>query len=58
MTLYKFPSGKVVSDEDYKETFASEYPADRPEAAPDYVAPTNDGEKQICFSEDDEEDED
>jgi hypothetical protein len=57
MTLYKFPSGKIVSDEDYKATFAEEYPSDRPEAAPDYVPPSNDGNKQVVFDENDEEDE-
>ncbi len=56
MTLYKFPSGKIVSDEDYKATFAAEYPSDRPEAAPDYVAPTAEGNKQVCFDEDSSED--
>lgn len=58
MTLYKFPSGKIVSDEDYKKTFAEEYPSDRPEADPDYVKPTNDGDKQAVFSEDEEEEDD
>ena len=56
MTLYKFPSGKIVSDENYKATFAEEYPSDRPEAAPDYVAPTTEGNKQVCFDEDSSED--
>ena len=48
MTLYKFPSGKIVSDEDYKKTFSEEYPSDRPEASPDYVPPSNEN-KQIVF---------
>ena len=58
MTLYKFPSGKIVSDEDYKKTFSEEYPSDRPEADPDYVPPSNDGNKQIVFSNDEEEEDD
>lgn len=57
MTLYKFPSGRIVSDEDYKRAFSEEYPSDRPEAQPDYVHPSNSGDKQICFDEDSEEDE-
>ena len=56
MTLYKVPSGKIVSDEDYKSTFEKEYPADRPEAAKDYVPPSNDGNKQVVFDNNDEED--
>ena len=58
MTLYKFPSGKIVSDEDYKKAFSEEYPSDRPEADPDYVPPSNDGNKQIVFSNDEEEEDD
>ena len=58
MTLFKFPSGKIVSDEDYKSTFAKEYPTDRPEASPDYVAPTAEGNKQVCFDEDSSEEDD
>jgi hypothetical protein len=58
MTLYKFPSGKIVSDEDYKKTFEEEYPADRPEADPNYIPPSNDKNRQVVFdSESDEEDE-
>jgi len=56
MTLYKFPSGKIVSDEDYKKTFVEEYPADRPEADPNYVPPSKDGDKQVVFDEDSDED--
>ena len=58
MTLYRFPSGKLVSDEDYKSTFQQEYPADRPEASPDYVAPLNEGDKQAVFEDDAAEEED
>jgi hypothetical protein len=58
MTLYKFPSGKIVSDEDYKRTFQEEYPSDRPEAQPDYVPPSNDGKKQAVFEDDDVEEDD
>ena len=57
MTLYKFPSGKIVSDEDYKKTFSEEYPSDRPEAQPDYVLSSSDKSKQIVFNDDDEEEE-
>ncbi|MBO5547621.1 MAG: hypothetical protein J5920_02535 [Candidatus Methanomethylophilaceae archaeon] len=58
MTLYRFPSGKLVSDEDYKSTFQQEYPSDRPEARPDYVAPSNEGDKQAVFEDEVAEDED
>ncbi len=58
MTLYKFPSGKIVSDEDYKETFAEEYPSDRPEASLDYVPPSKDGDKQAIFDESEDEEDD
>ncbi len=58
MTLYKFPSGKIVSDEDYKATFAAEYPSDRPEARSDYVPPSNDGNKQVVFESSEEEEDD
>ena len=58
MTLYKFPSGKIVSDEDYKATFAAEYPSGRPEANPDYVPPSKDGDKQVCFNEEGDEEDD
>lgn len=58
MTLFKFPSGKIVSDEDYKKTFSEEYPSDRPEAQPDYVPPTKDGDKQAVFDENVDEDDD
>ncbi|WII08187.1 hypothetical protein PED39_03020 [Methanomassiliicoccales archaeon LGM-RCC1] len=58
MTLYRFPSGKLVSDEDYRSTFEQEYPSDRPEASPDYVAPSKDGDKQAVFEDSDEEEED
>ena len=58
MTLYKFPSGKIVSDEDYKSTFSKEYPEGRPEADPDYIPPVNEGRKQVVFEgEDADEDE-
>ena len=57
MTLYKFPSGKIVSDEDYKKTFAEEYPADREEAASDYVVPSSEN-KQIVFDNSEEDDDD
>lgn len=58
MTLFKFPSGKIVSDEDYKKTFSEEYPSDRPEAQPDYVPPSNDGKRQAVFEDSSEEEED
>jgi hypothetical protein len=58
MTLFKFPSGKIVSDEDYKKTFLEEYPPNRPEAQPDYVPPTNEGKKQAVFEDGSEEEED
>ena len=51
MTLYKFPSGRIVSDEGYKDAFSKEYPSDRPEASPDYVAPANERNKQVSFDE-------
>jgi hypothetical protein len=55
MTLFKFPSGKIVSDEDYKKTFAEEYPSDRPEAARDYVVPSSEN-KQAVFDNSEEDD--
>jgi hypothetical protein len=57
MTLYKFPSGRIVSDEDYKKVFAEEYPADRPEASPDFVIATN-SNVQATFDSSDSEDND
>jgi hypothetical protein len=58
MTLYKFPSGKIVSDEDYKKTFEEEFPSDRPEARPDYIPPTVEGNRQAVIYDSDEEDDD
>jgi len=57
MTLFKFPSGKIVSDEGYKAAFSEEYPSDRPEARPDFIPSLNEGNKQVCFNEDSEDDE-
>ncbi len=51
MTLYKFPSGKIVSDEDYKTVFSEEYPSDRPEAQPGYIPALKEGQKQAVFDE-------
>jgi hypothetical protein len=58
MTLYRFPSGKITSDEDYKKTFSEEFPADRPEADPDFIPATSNRDVQVCFSDEDGEDDD
>jgi len=57
MTLYKFPSGRITSDEDYKKAFVEEYPPDRPESKPDYI-PVLKENKQAVFNENEEEDDD
>ena len=49
MTLYRFPSGRIVSDDGYRTAFAEEFPADRPEAGPDYIPPSKEGNDQIVF---------
>jgi len=54
MTLYKFPSGKTCSDEDYKKNFETEYPSDRPEADPDFVIAPKNEEVQVNFVDDDD----
>ena len=58
MTLYKFPSGRITSDDAYKAAFAEEYPADRPEARPDYIPPSNEGNNQVVFDDDAPEEDD
>ncbi len=58
MTLYKFPSGKVVSDDAYRSVFAEEFPADRPEAKPDYIPPAKEGNNQVVFEEEPTDDDD
>ena len=58
MTLYKFPSGKVVSDDAYKTVFAEEFPADRPEASSDYIPPVKESDNQVVFDEESSDDDD